>query len=416
MKPSLWAGVDWSEHLNDVAVVDRSGQVVARARVEESPEGVKQVLRLLGGLRSSHRHSRKHVPIGIESTRSLLVDALRTAGQTVVAINPTVVDRYRGQLTPTKRKSDKGDAALLADILRTHGHRHRSLPEDSESAEAIGVLVRAHWQAQHTRQYQHNRLRSLLREFHPAAMTAWADLRGKLLRSEARAVLRLAPTPTSAARLTTRQLRNALADAGRTRMLDHHAERLHTLFHARVLRRRPAVEDAMGVQAMACLDMLDLACANIDTLTERIEDAFLRHPQAKVYLSFPGVGVLTGARLLAEIGDDRLRFADARGLRAYAGAAPLTWASSTSTSVTHRRIANLRLKATGHTWAFATLTRSAGCRAHYDRRRAKGDRHAAALRHLYGRLLGCLYHCLAADELYDEQVAFPAQQREIVEG
>ncbi|ONI88161.1 hypothetical protein ALI22I_20090 [Saccharothrix sp. ALI-22-I] len=410
------AGVDWSENLNDVAVVDRSGEVVARARVEESPEGVKQLLRLLAGLRSSHRHSRKQVPIGIESTRSLLVEGLRAAGQTVIAINPTVVDHYRGQLTPTKRKSDKGDAALLADILRTHGHRHRSLPENSESAEAVAVLVRAHWQAQRTRQYQYNRLRSLLREYHPAALTAWADLPGRLLRPEARAVLRLAPTPSSAARLTIRQLRRTLAEAGRTRLLDQHADRLHTLFRATVLRRRPGVEEAMGVQALACLDMLDLACATVDALAERIEDAFLRHPQAKIYLSFPGVGVLTGARLLAEIGDDPLRFADARGLRAYAGAAPLTWASSTSTSVTHRRIANLRLKATGHTWAFATLTRSLGCRAHYDRRREQGDRYAAALRHLFGRLLGCLHRCLAREELYDEQVAFPARRPDALEG
>jgi transposase len=237
---------------------------------------------------------------------------------------------------------------VLADILRTHGHRHRSLSENSELAEAIAVLVRAHWQAQHTRQYHYNRLRSLLREFHPAALTAWADLPGRLLRPEARAVLRLAPTPISAARLTTRQLRRALSDAGRTPNLDDHAERLHTLFHTKVLRRRPGVETAMGVQALACLDMLDLACATVDALAGHIEDAFRGHPQAKVYLSFPGVGVLTGARLLAKIGDDPLRFADARGLRAYAGAAPLTWASSTSTSVTHRRIANLRLKATGH--------------------------------------------------------------------
>ncbi|MFJ8676275.1 hypothetical protein [Streptomyces sp. NPDC093589] len=106
-------------------------------------------------------------------------------------------------------------------------------------------------------------------------------------------------------------------------------------------------------------------------------------------------------------GDDASRFT-VRGLRAYAGAAPLTWESSSSRVVTHRRMANSHLKELGHLWAFATLTRSPGCRAHYDRRRAQGDRHAAALRNLYGRLLSCLHFCLKNSTPYREETAFPA--------
>lgn len=405
--PSFWCGVDWSERLHDVAVVDRSGTVVARARVEETPDGIKQLLRLLAGLRSSHRHSRKQVPVAIETTRSLLVQALVDAGQPVVAINPTVVDRYRGRLSPTRRKSDPADAALLANIVRTDGHHHRRLPRDSEAVKALGVLVREHWNAQRTRQFHYNRLRSLLREYHPATLTAWTGLPGRVLRAEARAVLRAAPSPAAAVRLTTRQLRELLAEAGRTRLLDQHAQRLHALFHTTTLRRSPVVEQAMGVQALACLDFLDLACAQVDQLALHLEQAVRAHPQAEIYLSFPAVGALTAARLLAEIGDDPDRFTTGRGLRAYAGAAPLTWASGSNTSVTHRRIANLRLKTTGHTWAFATLTHSPGCRAHYDRRRARGDGYAAALRNLFGKLLSGLHHCLAHHQLYNEDRAFP---------
>ncbi|MFK0142528.1 hypothetical protein [Streptomyces murinus] len=94
-------------------------------------------------------------------------------------------------------------------------------------------------------------------------------------------------------------------------------------------------------------------------------------------------------------------------MRAYAGAAPLTWAPGSSSQVSHRRIANKRLKATGHTWAFATLTRSPGCRALYDARREAGDGYAAALRRVFARLLGSLHHCLAHEELYREDLAFP---------
>ena len=102
----------------------------------------------------------------------------------------------------------------------------------------------------------------------------------------------------------------------------------------------------------------------------------------------PGLGALTGARVLAEIGDDRTRFADARGLKAYAGSAPVTRASGKTTAVLHRRVKNQRLASAGYVWAFAALTASPGARAHYDRRKAAGDRHVAAQRNLFNRLLG----------------------------
>lgn len=404
--PRFWAGVDWSEGLNDVAVVDRSGKVVVRTRIAESPDGVKQLLRLLTGLGTNHRHSRKHVPVAIESSSGLLTQALRSADQPVVALNPTVVARYRARLHPTKQKSDKGDSALLANILRTDGHYHRALPRHSDQANAITVLARAQLRVQRARQYHHNLLRSLLRDVHPAALQAWADLPGGLRRAEARAVLALGPTPAQAARLTRRQLRQTLAEAGRTRLLDEHSSRLHTLFHDKTLRQRPMVEEAMGTQITASLAMLNQACTTLDDLTGTLEAAFLNHSQAPIYMSFPAVGPLTGARLLAELGDDPDWFADARGLRVYAGAAPLTWASGTSRIVTHRMIANRRLKGIGHMWAFGTLTRSPGCRAHYDRRRSGGEANNAALRNLFGRLLNCLHYCLRHHREWDEERAF----------
>ncbi len=136
---------------------------------------------------------------------------------------------------------------------------------------------------------------------------------------------------------------------------------------------------------------------------------FSQHPDAGIITSFPGTGALAGARVLAETGDDRSRFQDARGLKAYAGSAPVTRASGKTRSVTHRRVKNNRLAAADYTWAFAALTASPGARAHYDRRRNAGDRHAAAQRNLFNRLLGCLHHCRQTGQQYDEATAFPAK-------
>ena len=165
----------------------------------------------------------------------------------------------------------------------------------------------------------------------------------------------------------------------------------------------------MGRKALALPRQLDAACASADDLEQAAVKAFNQHPDAGIITSFPGLGALTGARVLAEIGDDRSRFCDAKGLKAYAGAAPITRASGKSRSVTFRRVKNDRLSAAGYTWAFSALTASPGARAHYDRRRDDGDRHAAAQRNLFGRLLGCLHHCLATSQHYDEITAFPAK-------
>ena len=112
--------------------------------------------------------------------------------------------------------------------------------------------------------------------------------------------------------------------------------------------------------------------------------------------------------MLAEIGDDRSRFADAKALKAYAGAAPVTRASGKSVTVMARRVKNQRLASVGYVWAFSALTASPGAKTHYDRRRNDGDRHTAAQRNLFNRMIGCLHHCLTKRIRYNEATAFPA--------
>ncbi|MEU1180853.1 transposase [Streptomyces sp. NPDC005820] len=161
----------------------------------------------------------------------------------------------------------------------------------------------------------------------------------------------------------------------------------------------------MGHQTLALIQQLDAACNSVDELAAATEDAFLAHPDPDIITSFPGLSVLSGACVLAEIGDDRDRFADARAMKAYAGAAPVTRASGRSHVVVARTVENQRLAAAGHMWTFAAL-RSAEPRAHYDRRHDGGERHTAALRNLFNKLLGCLYHCLRTDTFCNPGRAF----------
>jgi transposase len=231
-------------------------------------------------------------------------------------------------------------------------------------------LARAQQDAVWERTCAHNKLRSLLREYYPALLAAFTNKRGGLLRPEARALLAAAPTPRAPATLSITQLAALLRRAGRHRGINTEAARIQQVLRTEYLHQLPLVEDAFGRQALALLRALDTAAANAEDLATATIEHFNTHPDAEIITSLPGLGSLTGARVLAEIGDDRSRFTDARALKAYAGAAPVTRASGKSLTVTHRKVKNQRLAAVGYVWAFSALTASSGARAHYDHRKS----------------------------------------------
>lgn len=401
---TVFCGIDWAERHHDVALVDQAGQLVARRRISDTAEGYSQLAEMLAAAGGT---AGDPIAVAIETPRGLLVAALRAAGRPVYAINPLAVARYRDRHTASRGKSDHADALVLASILRTDAHVHRALPADTPLARAVAVLARAHQDATWRRTKAVQELRAVLREFYPAFLDAFGQ--AGLASADARAVLAIAPTPAAAARLRHSQITAALRRGGRRRRIDPTAARIQCDLRQPQLRHDPLVEQAMGAQALALLAALDTACRNVGELGEATARAFRQHPDYNIITSFPGLSDITGARVLAETGDCRDRFADARALKAYAGSAPITRASGRTITITRRRIKNNRLAATGFIWAFMAITNSPSARAHYDKRRATGDGHAAALRHLFNRFLGQLHHCLATGQAYDDARAFPSQ-------
>ncbi|WP_449343317.1 IS110 family transposase [Streptomyces rhizosphaerihabitans] len=403
----IYCGIDWAEKTHDVALVDDTGELLAKRHITDDAAGYKVLLDLLAEYGDTDESP---IPVAIETSRGLLVAVLRTGTRQVFAINPLAAARYRDRHSVSRKKSDPGDALVLANILRTDMHAHRPLPQDSDLARAVTVLARAQQDATWNRQQVSNQLRSLLREYYPAALDAFSIWQNGLCRHEAHEILRLAPTPARAARLTRTQLQAALKRAGRTRGIESDAERLRETLRSDSPRQALLVEDALGKQMLALLVQLEAACRAADGLAKAVEEAFPQHPDAEILLSFPGLGIQLGARVLAEIGDDRQRFADARGLKAYAGSSPITRASGKKSSITRRWVKNDRLNHAGYLWAFSSITASPGANSHYRRRRDDhGDWHAAAQRNLFNRMIGQLYHCLQQRKLFDEHTAFPSQ-------
>ncbi|MWA07578.1 IS110 family transposase [Actinomadura sp. LD22] len=404
----VYCGIDWAEGHHDIALVGQDGTLIAKRRIKDSSNGYAELLELLAEAGDS---GEEPIPVAIETARGLLVAELRATGRPVYAINPLAVARYRERWTVARSKSDHADALVLANILRTDAHAHRPLPADSDLVRSIAVLARAHQDATWRRMKLAQELRSLLREYYPGFLDALAvHGSNSLTGADMCVLLATAPTPGRGAKLTLARIAAALRRGGRRRNVELLAAKLQLALRCPQMRQPPLVEEAMGKNTLALLSVLDAACSGVDELGKAATEAFRQHPDHEIITSFPGLADISGARVLAEIGDDRARFSDARGLKAYAGSAPVTRASGRSVSITRRLVKNNRLAAVGYVWTFMAMTNSAPARAHYQRRRDTGDSHPAALRHLFNRMLGQLHHCLQTAEAYDQTKAFPAAE------
>jgi transposase len=397
----IFVGIDWAEAHHDVCVLDERGVVLAKGRVLDGVEGLAR----LHAMVAEHAEEPGEGVIGIETDRGLLVGAMVLAGYRVYAVNPFAVSRYRDRHATSGAKSDPGDAKVLADLVRTDRQNHREVAGDSELAEAVKVLARAHQSLIWARQRQVNALRSALREFYPAALRALPEL-GTV---EACSILGMAPTPERGRRLTLAKVRRSLAASGRSRNLDRRAAEILEALRAPQLKAPPILSEAYGSVVGSLVVVIDGLVHQIARLEAELAERFDRHPDAEILRSLPGLGLVLGARVLAEFGDDPTRYADPKARKNYAGTSPITRASGKRLVVLARVARNRRLADASYLWAFSSLNASAGARRYYDTRRAAGQSHHQALRAVSNRLVGVLHGCLHRRQLYREEVAWPAR-------
>lgn len=390
----IFLGDDWAEAHHDIYLCNEAGTRLAAKRLPEGIEGVTALHELIG----SFCDDPAEVAVGIETDRGLWVQSLVEAGYEVYAINPKSASRYRDRHTLSGAKSDPGDAKMLAELVRTDRHNHRRVAGDSDLAEALKVLTRAHQNLIWERTRHTNRLRCALREYFPAALATFDTLADR----DTLAVLAKAPTPKAAARLTPGQIRGALKAGGRTRNIDTRALAIVKGLRVEALAAPEPVVAAFAATTLAQIAIITALNTQIAVLEAELATHFEQHPDADIYLSLPGFGVILSARALAEFGDDPNRYDNAKSRKNYAGTSPITRASGTRHVALARFIRPTRLADALAQAAFCSLTNSPGARAFYDHRRAKGDSHHKALRALANRQVGILHGCLTHHSTYDE--------------
>jgi len=394
----IFVGDDWAEAHHDVYVCNEAGVKLFARRLPEGIEGVTALHELL----AEQVDDPAEVVVGIETDRGLWVQSLIEADYAVYAINPRAASRYRDRHTVSGAKSDPGDAKVLAELVRTDRHNHRQVAGDSELAEGVKVLARAHQNLIWDRTRATNRLRCSLREYFPAALATFNVLADR----DTLAVLAKAPTPAEAKAMPLGKVRSALKAGGRQRNIDTRARQIIEGLRVDELEAPAAVVSAFAATTRSTVAIIVELNAQITALEAELTDHFEQHPDAGIYLSLPGIGVTLGARALGEFGDDPNRYADAKSRKNYADTSPITRASGTRHVALARFIRNRRLADAIDQWAFCSLSASPGARAYYDLQRDKGLSHHKALRALGNRLVGILHGCLRRRAVYDEHTAW----------
>lgn len=389
---AVCGGLDWGQAGHSVCVIDRAtGQIVVQFVIPHTADGLAALIRRL-----ARRGAPADLPIAIERPSGLIVDTLMAAGHPVIPIHPNVVKASRPRYRAAGGKSDQGDAYLLADLLRTDGHRFRPLVPCSDAIKALRALVRGRDDLVAQRVALANQLRALLDSFWPGAAAIFADIDSPI----ALAFVQRYPSPDSAARLGEKRLTAFLAQ-------HHYCGRRSPAELVERLRAAPtglagdAEADAKGELVRSLAAVLSTIIDRIAELSARISHDVAVLPEGRVIMSFPRAGRICAAQILAEIGDDPERFQTQDQLAAEAGVCPVTHASGKSRGVVFRWACNHRLRQA--VTCFADNSRHASDWADdiYRRAVARGCKHPHAIRILARAWIRILWRAWIDKAIYD---------------
>ena len=345
----VWVGLDVGKGEHFADVLDDGGErLFARAVANDQAD-------LEALLDRAARHGTPGLVTGQPGSIAQLALAVAARRGTPVAYVPGLVMRRAADLYPGEAKTDRRDACVLADTGRTRRRQVHWLDAGvDELLASLRVLNGYDIDLAAGATRLASRLRDALTSTSPALERAVGE---RLHHAGVRDLLAAYPTLTA---LRAAKVSAAVAAALAAQDLTVPAEA------------------ATGRVIADLAAELDRVCGRRDALAAEIEETFLAHPFGELLASMPGIGPRTGARILAEIGDGSA-FANGSKLAAYAGLAPVTRQSGTSLAGECRsRRGNHRLKNAMFLAASASL-RDPAPTAFYDRKRAEGKRHNAAL-------------------------------------
>lgn len=390
MQMEKCAGIDWASEEHALCVVDESGAKQAGELFAHDEAGIRELIarmRTLGVAR-----------VAIERPDGLLVDRLLDAGFTVLPVHPNKLKATRPRYEAAGGKSDGFDAFCLAELARTDSHRLRSLVPDSDETKALRALTRTREDLVGARVRLGNELRAQLQSFWPGAAEVFADVDSQI----SLAFLERYPSPADARGLGVKRLEGFLA---RNRYCGRRSavELIERLRSAPQGRAGALESEARRAAVLGLVAALKPIVTQIAELTSQIGGAVRAHPDGLVFLPLfrDPKSVITAARLVAEIGDDRARYPTGEALAADAGMAPVARESGKRKVASFRWACDKRLREAVACLADSTRHHHPWAREVYARARSRGLDHPHAIRVLGRAWLRVLWRCRQDEVPYD---------------
>lgn len=384
----FFAGLDWASRTHAACVIDERGTIVLQLEVSHDAAGLAELVRRLrlAGVSA----------IAIERPSGLIVDALLEAGLAVVPIHPNVVKATRPRYRSHGGKSDATDAYLLADLLRTDGHRFKPLAAQSDEVRALRALVRGRDDLVAARVRLANQLRSVLQSFWPGAAEVFADVDSAI----ALEFIRRYPTPQAASGLGPKRMAAFCHRHGYSGRRSPQ-ELLQRLRQAPSITLGSLEQQANGELASSLARTLDSLVQQLRMLSRRIERDVAASDDGQIFMSFPRAGRICAAQIFAEVGSVRERFDSDEHLAGEAGVTPVTYASGKSKAVAFRWACNHRLRAALTCLADNSRHASSWAASVYSSARSRGCDHPHAIRILARAWLRVIWRAWHDRKRYD---------------
>jgi transposase len=394
-------GIDWSDRKHDFCLQAAGSPQREFGVLAHVPEAIA---RWATGL-----YSRFGGPIAVclEITKGPLVHALQRHPFIVLfPVNPATLAKYREAFVPSHAKDDPTDAEIALELLLHHREKLQTLQPQSADMRTLATLVeqRRHLVGDKTRIT--NRLCSTLKEYFPQALD-WFEDRDTVLFCD---FLQRWPSLKHVKRARQASLRSFFSahNLRRARLVE---ERLHGIRSATALIDDAAVIGPHQLLVQALVAQLRVTLQAIDRFDAEITNVAKRLPDYALFAALPGAGSILAPRLLVAFGEQRERYGNAAQLQQYAGVAPVLERSGNKSWVHWRLACPTFLRQTFVEWAGSTIPRSFWASVYYQRQRAKGCSHHAALRALAYKWIRIVYRCWQARTPYDESVYLLALKR-----
>jgi transposase len=387
-----FGSVDWAADSHAACIVDATGRIVEQFNVDHTAAGLATLVR---------QFQRQHVArVAIERPDGPIVEALLAADLEVVVVASRAVKSLRTRYGLAGNKADQSDAYILADCLRTDGHRWASLQPDTPQTVALRASVRSRKDLVAMRVATANQLRAHLQLVFPAAVGLFAEIDSLITLR----FLERFPSLDKAVWLSERRLQAWLRANGYSgrRTASELMDRLRTAPQG----VQGATAEVQAVVTLSLVRVLRVLVAEIAQLETHIREQLARHPDGPIFCSLPRAGTVRAAALLVEIGDCRARFPSVEALAALAGAVPSTRASGKQRVVTFRWTCDKKLRDALVDFAQDSVRASPWADQLYRRHRQAHKTHPHAARIVTRAWIGVIWRCWQDHQPYN-----PARHR-----